>query len=73
MFISLAISKGSDVPVSPEPKAKAVHNAISIKTIFSFHREADFSGIRIDEIVKNKQPMEQITVRKMEVSNPKII
>ena len=34
-----------------------------------FHREADFSGIRIDEIVKNKQPMEQITVRQMEVSN----
>ena len=34
-----------------------------------FLREGDLSGIRIDEIIRNQQPMEQITIRKVEVSD----
>ena len=38
-----------------------------------FLREGDFSGIRIDEIIRNRQPMEQITIRKVEVSDKGLI
>ena len=37
--------------------------------VIVFLREGDFSGIRIDEIIRNRQPMEQITIRKVEVSD----